>query len=455
MLPPAGHPVRKLVDAAKVPVVELSPAYPENTRWGRQPSDAEATGKIAADYLRWAYTAMGLLEGMIAGSVAPGTVRTFRPGGVIERKSSLTDAPRSRPRILLAFHWYSEALHEGALRHCVEHDREACVVNGDNVGEFPPGSFDGVLGMLPPEDHPVHRLVAQSGVPVVELSPSYPKNKHWVRSPSDGTLVGRMAADYLRRRPVRSFVFVSYCPWPTHDGRWNDFRARLAGDARPCVRFNTGTPGDARLGIRLDKGDPDPNATARLAEFLKGLPRPVGIFGSVDNSARQALEAALQAGLRVPEDAHVIGFGNRDHICRTAPVPVTSVAIDYSDWGYAAAGMLDALMAGRLAPGTVVPFPPSGIVDRASTGGESGGDPLCEKAHALMRDHLSEHLTVTELAGKLGVSKPTLERAFAAAYGEGVARRYLTLRMEIAKAMLAAGDKSESVAAGNGGPFFP
>lgn len=67
-----------------------------------------------------------------------------------------------------------------------------------------------------------------------------------------------------------------------------------------------------------------------------------------------------------------------------------------------------------------------------------------------MRGHVSAPLDVPELAGRLGVSKAKLDRAFSAAYGEGVAHRYLELRMEVAKGLLASGEKVESVAASVG-----
>ena len=43
-------------------------------------------------------------------------------------------------------------------------------------------------------------------------------------------------------------------------------------------------------------------------------------------------------------------------------------------------------------------------------------------------------------------AKSTLNRVFTEAYGTGVAARYLALRLEIAKGLLGAGDKVESVA---------
>lgn len=340
-------------------------------------------------------------------------------------------------RILIAIHWYQESLHEGALRRCNELGWEAVVLNGDSLATIAGTPCDGILGMLPPPGHAVHRFAAESSVPVVELSASYPENKHWGRYPSDGIAVGSLAAEHLRRRPVAAFLFLATGASPAHDIRRAGFIRGLAGDARPVHTF--------------DPGGTDLEATGRLADFLKKLPRPIGIFGSVDASARQALNAAHNAGLRVPEDAYILGFGNRRLVSAMASTPISSIALDHEAWGYAAVGLLEDMIAGRAAPGTTRTFAPGGVVERASTGGDNGaGNPLCARAIALMNENLAHPLEVNALAARLGVSKATLDRAFSAAYGMGVASRYVALRLETAKGLLTSGEKAESVAAAVG-----
>lgn len=360
-------------------------------------------------------------------------------------------AARSK-RILLAFHWYSEALHEGALKYCVERGWSAAVLNTDTIGEFPPGGFDGIIGMLPPAGHPVYEFVTHAGLPVVELSYAHPERKEWVRCPSDGAAVGRMAAEHLRRRPVAAFAFVANSRWPNHVVRRDGFLNALAaaGDLRPVSVYYTGTPGDLPFDTRPDMGAPDPAATSRLAAQLKTLPLPVGIFGSVDSIARQVLDAATEADLKIPGDIYLVGFNNRDLVSRLSPVPITGITIDCAAWAYAAAGMLEDLMEGRIRPGALSPFPPNPIVERESTGGESGGNPLCARALDIMRERIAEAPDVAEISACLGVSKSTLNRAFTETYGEGVAHRYLELRMSMAKGLLAAGEKVESVSSSVG-----
>jgi LacI family transcriptional regulator len=355
----------------------------------------------------------------------------------------------SRARILLAFHWYSEALHEGALRYCLRHNLDARLLTADTLSSIAPGSFDGVVSMLPPASHPVYRFVADASaqVPVVELSTAHPQHARWCRSPSDSAAVGALAAAYLRRQPVSSFVFVAHCAWPTHDARWTAFRSGLRDDPRPCTRFDTGRADDPALASQLDTGVLPPAAIAALGHYLQRLPGPVGVFGSVDQSARHALEAALSVKLRVPQDVCIMGFGNRELLSRVAPIPITSITIDYAAWAYAAVQLLDQRLSGSIAAGFRQPFPPGGIIERASTGSDDRLPNICVDAIRLMNEHVSTPLSVELLAHHLGVSRSSLNRAFRQHFSLGVAEWYVRQRLTVARGLLANGSKVDLVAA--------
>lgn len=336
-------------------------------------------------------------------------------------------------RLLLAFHWYNEALHRGALRRCVESRREAVTLNTDSSATLRDKPFDGIVGMLPPADHPVHRFAAESQVPVVELSLSYPEQRNWGRFPSDGEATGALAGDHLKRRPVASFLFVYIGKAASHPAREKGFRTALAGDARPVASLDCGSLGD--------EGD------SLILKQLLGMPRPVGVFASVDQIAFQVERAARNAELSIPGDIYLVGFGNRELFSVLAEIPITTIGIDYEAWGYEAVRLLEDMIDGTAGPGTVRMQPPGALIGRASTGGEGGGDPLCAGAIALMHRTVADPPGVSEIAARMNVSKATLDRAFSAAFGTGVATKHLEIRIEVAKGLLLAGDKVESVAA--------
>lgn len=340
-----------------------------------------------------------------------------------------------RPRsVLLAFHWYLESLHQGAVRYGMEHGMDCTVLTTDSIPSLAGRRFDGVVGMLPPMPHPVHRFVRDSGLPTVELSLAYSEMKDWVRCPEDCDAIALIAAGHLQKKPVRSFAFASHGRWWNHDLRESRFREALKNDARPvrtlCVVSPEG-PAAAR---------------ARVAEALREMPLPIAVFGSVDSAAKIIVDAALDAGLRVPEDVVVLGFGNRELESLWTPVPITSIDIDYEDWAWKAMSLLDGLLAGTTAPGAVVAQPPGILIERRSSGLAAEPEKICLRALEILKGALAKPPSVAELARRAGVSKSTLERAFDREFGCGVARKSLSLRIDHAKALLAGGMKTEAVA---------
>ncbi len=341
-------------------------------------------------------------------------------------------------RFLITLRLYSEAFHEGVLSYCIEHGHEVTLLQSENLDEVALGQYDGVVGGTPDDSaHPILRYLADAGIPVVEYSYSHPDRNDWCRLPLDAALSGRMAADYLLRRPVASFAFACQRSGGTELLREQQFRAFLKKglNGRPCSKFDYNeTPCTAA------------EAERRLADFLTGLARPAGVFSSTDVFAGRICDVARRAGLKIPEDLYVICNGNRELITRLAPVPITSIDIDYVAWGREAARMLDEFSSGKIPPGTQRLFAPRGVIERASTGGAAGGDPLTGRAIALMRSQVRDPLNLPELSERLGVSPATLKRAFTASFGTGVAEYYLRLRIETAKGLIASGEKVTSVA---------
>src|SRR5207248_10574137 len=106
-----------------------------------------------------------------------------------------------------------------------------------------------------------------------------------------------------------------------------------------------------------------------LIQWLRDLPKPVGIMAFDDATAHDLAEACLEAGIGVPDHVAIVGVNNDDLLCESAWPPLSSVEADYSRMGYAAAAMLDRLMRGEKpsADERLVLLPPLGVVRRQST----------------------------------------------------------------------------------------
>ena len=81
-----------------------------------------------------------------------------------------------------------------------------------------------------------------------------------------------------------------------------------------------------------------------LADWLKSLPKPIGIMACNDDRGQHVIEACKIAELHVPEDVAVIGVDNDDLICDLCDPPLTSVALNIEKAGYETAKLLDSMM---------------------------------------------------------------------------------------------------------------
>lgn len=78
---------------------------------------------------------------------------------------------------------------------------------------------------------------------------------------------------------------------------------------------------------------------AKMKELLRLPEPPTAVFAMNDFMAAGCIHAALDSGLRVPEDISVAGFDNRE-ACRYLLPPLTTVELPVKNIGRQAAGML-------------------------------------------------------------------------------------------------------------------
>jgi DNA-binding LacI/PurR family transcriptional regulator len=96
-----------------------------------------------------------------------------------------------------------------------------------------------------------------------------------------------------------------------------------------------------------------------IRRWLAGLPKP-GVFTFNDKSAIQICRAALEKGLRVPEEVAVLGHGNSIR-CELSPVALSSIDVGREEAALAAMRLLRRLMQGEPGPQAAVMIPPKGV----------------------------------------------------------------------------------------------
>jgi LacI family transcriptional regulator len=249
----------------------------------------------------------------------------------------------------------------------------------------------------------------------------------------DQTAMGRLAAEHLLACGLSRFAYIGETNRFYSEQRKQGFLGRLAETGRSCELFEYSTVFNQR--------NPWYKWIESLEAWIRSLRCPTGVLAVHDYAGTVFIETCIRLGLRVPEDAAVMGIGDDIITCDFSVVPLTSVARNSRAVGYQAAALLDRLMAGEPAPEDDVLLPPEGVVRRRSTDVVSVDDPQVADAVKYIHEHLTEPLSLTALEHTLDVSRRTLELRFGKSLGctpsEYIARK----RVERAKKMLSGCDK--------------
>lgn len=272
--------------------------------------------------------------------------------------------------------------------------------------------------------------LAGLGVPVVNVSGQVATPRLPLIN-TDDLRVGALAAGHLHGRGYRHLAF---CGSTTHLGSTQRYRG-FSAEAR-------------RLGLvaaiprhELPQGDqnaPYPDALrARLAAWLKGLPRPVGILGFTDRLALELDEACARVGLRVPEDVAILGVGNDLARVEFAHVPLTSIQLNTQQIGRLAAERLQELMNGGDRTPSETLVSPQKIVPRRSTDRLAVDDEVVALALDYLREHVGNSIYVADVARAAGVTRRVLELRFRAALGTSVHAEAQRLHCEHAVQLMA------------------
>jgi LacI family transcriptional regulator len=183
-----------------------------------------------------------------------------------------------------------------------------------------------------------------------------------------------------------------------------------------------------------------------LVQWLRVLPRPVGILTPNDIYAVHLLDVCREIKIAVPEEIAILGRSNDTVICETVRPTLSSLDLDVRRVGYEAARVLDLKMLGRRAPGEVI-VSPLHVAVRQSTDLMVIKDHDVVQAMQFIRDSACTNISVPRVAEEVGLSRRVLERRFQQHLGRTPKDEILRVRIETAKMLLVRTDNSrESIA---------
>jgi LacI family transcriptional regulator len=245
----------------------------------------------------------------------------------------------------------------------------------------------------------------------------------------DNAAVGRAAAEHFLERGLRHFAFLGHGGFAFSTRREEGFATRLAEAGRAAAVFRAPAGDDFQPNGR-PLGPP-----GRLAKWLRGLPRPCGLFACNDIWGGYATEVCRRAGVAIPDEVAVVGVDDDDLLCDLARPRLSSVRVPSERIGAEAAALLDRLLAGRRAPRGATLLPPGPVATRQSSDLLAVEDAVAKEV--LRRVRGREPLSVDDAVRGLPVSRRSAERRFRAAVGRGIAEELRRVRIGHAKELLA------------------
>lgn len=175
----------------------------------------------------------------------------------------------------------------------------------------------------------------------------------------------------------------------------------------------------------------------RLADWLRQLPKPAGVFCPQSGGGGYLIRVCHALGLRVPDDISVVGGDDTD-VCLACEPTLTSVVVSGIQVGQEAVQWLDRMIRGGKDIPEIVRVNTMDLHVRESTGARRVES--CDTAAALsyIEQNACRGLTVEQLVKKTQhVSKVTFHKHFQAATGQSPGHAILQRQMEEARRLLA------------------
>jgi LacI family transcriptional regulator len=156
---------------------------------------------------------------------------------------------------------------------------------------------------------------------------------------TDDVLVGELATEHLIKLGRRTIAHIGGQAVSTSMDRLKGYRRALE---RHKIRLSS------EYIVTRPRGDESGDITGRQAmeKLLRLNPRPDAVFCYNDPAAIGAMNAILNAGLRVPEDIAIVGAGNIRY-AESFRVPLTSVDVSSKTLGENAGELALKLMSAR------------------------------------------------------------------------------------------------------------
>ncbi len=282
------------------------------------------------------------------------------------------------------------------------------------------------------------QAVLDKGVPAVNLR----GDRDWPLPvvETDEQAVSRLAFEHLTAGGFRHLAYCGFAGVVYSQRRLEAFTqlASLAG--HQCHTYSGQRQGGGGTQRRVEQHGL--RYEEDLVEWVRSLPRPVGIMACNDLRGQQLLNACRQGSVAVPDEAAVVGVDNDALFCELSDPPLSSVEPDTARIGFEAAAILDRMMRGGPAPDAPLLIQPKGVTVRQSTDVLAIEDRDVALAVRFIRENACRSMTVEEVVRQVPLTQAVLKSRFEKYLGHSPKAEIVRVRLTRVKQLLAETDLS-------------
>lgn len=272
------------------------------------------------------------------------------------------------------------------------------------------------------------------GVPIISAR-NFHNLEDMVQIVTDDERTGRLAFEHYRDKGFKNLAFCGFSNMPWSGKRRDGFIA-AGGDLNSRIAiFDTNSSARMlRRGVEY----------AKIADWLKSLPKPLGVFCCNDDRGYDVIEACKMAKLEVPYEVAVLGIDDDPQVCDLCNPPLSSISLGIEKAGFETAEVLDGLIKGKTAESSEIVVKTLGVTVRHSTDFFAIEDEEVSAAVSFIFNRLPDNISVDDVAEATTLSRRGLEVRFRKSLNLTIADEIRRVRIDNSKKHLRESDFSIS-----------
>jgi LacI family transcriptional regulator len=333
--------------------------------------------------------------------------------------------------------WWGRQLIRGVINYTQKHEPWRLWIEPRSQYEalrLPQGWLgEGVIARV--SSPQLAKALRATGLPVVNISGIVLSHADFPRVTVDYAAAGQLALEHFLNRGFRHFAYCGFSRLSYAEQHRREFERAVGKAGLTCDSYYA--TDKALQGLELE------HELHEIAAWIKGLPKPVGVFCWSTQRGREVLHACQEADVSVPHEVAVLG-GDYDALLSSATTPhMSGVVVPSERIGYEAAAKLHKLMDGAPEPDIESLFlPPTMVIEERSTDAIAIDDPDVAKALRFIQAHAYEPVQMQDILEAVPAARRSLERKFKQALGRSPADEIRRLRIARIKALLSQTDMS-------------